>query len=162
MAATSPIGMLENARNLSAIADKAQQSHNSGNAPVALMLGGFKFSLNTAIYQQTQRSTSWEWAAIERFSQLDALQYVGPGEDTVTLPGVIYPDFRGDGTQMGRIRDMANAGKPYQLVGSSGAVLGYWVIQKLDDNRSNMKPDATWRKQEFTITLKYYGPTVSK
>ena len=28
------------------------QSNDSGNAPVLLMLGGFKFSLNTAVFQE--------------------------------------------------------------------------------------------------------------
>ena len=41
------------------------QSNDSGNAPVLLMLGGFKFSLNTAVFQEIQQSNEYGWAAQE-------------------------------------------------------------------------------------------------
>lgn len=60
------------------------QGNSSGNAPVMLMLGGFKFSINTAVFTELQRSTGYRWPAQERMGQYDALQYTGPGEDRIT------------------------------------------------------------------------------
>ena len=103
------------------------QGNNSGNAPVLLMLGGFKFSLNTAVFQEMRRLTSWRWPAQERMGGLDALQCTGPGEDTITLPGVIYPDFKGGNGQLDDLRVIGDAKRPVRLISSSGQILGLWV-----------------------------------
>jgi hypothetical protein len=39
------------------------KANDSGNAPVLLMLGGFKFSLNTAVFREIQQSNEYRWAA---------------------------------------------------------------------------------------------------
>ncbi len=140
--------------------DKALDSfagNNSGNSPTLLMLGGFKFSLNTAVFQEVQRSTSWRWPAQERVGQYDALQFTGPGEDRVTLPGVIYPDFRGGTGQIEDLRKIAKQGKPVRLISGSGAILGLWVIESIDETASNFKPNAAPRRQDFTVTIRKFG-----
>ena len=139
-----------------------QSSNDSGNAPVLLMLGPFKFSLNTAVFQEAERSTEYRWASINRFGQTDALQFVGLGDDIVTLPGVIYPDWKGDAVQVDTLRAIASQGRPLQMMSGTGAVLDYFVIQRISDTRSFFKKDGSFRKQTFSVTLKYYGPNVSQ
>ena len=120
--------------------DKALDSFNgnsSGNAPTMMMLGAFKFSLNTAAFQEVQRSTSWRWPAQERIGQHDALQFTGPGEDRVTFPGVIYPDFKGGTGQIESLRKIARAGKPVRLISAGGAILGLFVIESIDETASS-------------------------
>ena len=131
--------------------------NNSGNAPVLMMLGGFKFSLNTAVFQQMQRSTSYRWPAQERVGKLDALQFTGPGEDRITLPGVIYPDWRGDAEQVDQLRALAARGRPLQLIAASGDILGAWVIESVEEVQSFYKPDGTFRKQEFTVSIRKFS-----
>jgi phage protein U len=133
------------------------QGNDSGNAPVLLMLGGFKFSLNTAVFQELRRLTSWRWPAQERMGQLDALQSTGQGEDTITLPGVIYPDFKGGPGQLDDLRAIGDAKKPVRLISASGQILGLWVIQSVEETASNFKPDGDPLKQEFTITIKKFS-----
>lgn len=140
--------------------DKLLNSFNgndSGNAPSLLMLGGFKFSLNTAVFQEMQRSTSWRWPAQERVGQYDALQFTGPGDDRITLPGVVYPDFRGGIAQVESLRQIAAKGKPVRLISATGEMLGLWVVLSVDETASSFKPDGTPRKQEFTVTIRKYG-----
>ena len=131
--------------------------NDSGNAPVLLMLGGFKFSLNTAVFQELRRSTAYRWEGQQRVGQFDALQFTGPGEDKVTLPGIIYPDFRGDMTQLDQLRDIAGAGRPLGLITSSGEILGAWVVESIEETQSYFKPDGTPLKQEFNLQLRKYG-----
>lgn len=131
--------------------------NDSGNAPTLLMLGGFKFSLNTAVFQEVQRSTSWRWPAQERVGQYDALQFTGPGDDRVTLPGVVYTDFRGGVAQVESLRQIAAQGKPVRLISATGEMLGLWVVLSVDETASSFKPDGTPRKQEFNVTIRKYG-----
>lgn len=145
---------------LTGLADKARgqfTGNNAGNAPTLLMLGGFKFSVNTAVFQELRRHTSWRWPAQERVGQLDALQYTGPGEDNITLPGVIYPDFKGGPKQLDDLRAIGDAGKPVRLISASGDVMGLWVIQSVEEIASGHKQDGSPRKQEFTVSIRKFG-----
>ena len=133
------------------------RGNSSGNAPTLLMLGGFKFSLNTAVFSEVQRSTAYSWPAQQRVGNFDALQFTGPGEDRITLPGVIYPDFRGGTGQLDELREVASAGRPLRLVTSTGAILGVWVIESIEETQSAFKPDGGPRKQEFNLRLRKFG-----
>lgn len=131
--------------------------NDAGNAPTLLMLGGFKFSLNTAVFQEMQRSTSYRWPAQERVGQYDALQFTGPGEDRITLPGTVYPDFRGGYDQVEALRKIALQGKPVRLISATGVMLGVWVIESVDETASSFKADGTPRRQDFTVTIRKFG-----
>lgn len=142
---------------ISGILSSAFQGNDSGNAPVMLMLGGFKFSLNTAAFQRLERSTSYRWPAQQRVGREDALQFTGPGEDRITIPGVVYPDFRGGLFQVETLRAIANDGRPLRLISSGGAILGLWVIESIDEVQSEFKPDGSPRRQEFSLRIRKYS-----
>lgn len=147
-------------QTLTGIAHKLQgqfQGHDSGNAPALLNLGGFKFSLNTAVFQELQRDTAFSWAWQDRIGQHAAGQFTGPGADTITLPGVVYPDFKGGAGQVNDLRALAREGKPLRLITGAGDVLGLWVIESITEGQSAFKPDGTFRRQEFAVTLRMWG-----
>lgn len=121
-----------------------------------MVLGDFQFSLNTIVYQEWQRSTGWKWPSQERFGQLDALQYTGLGEEVLVLPGVLYPNWKGDIDSLDELRGMADDGVPYLLVDSMGYVLGRWVIEKLDEKQTLHDSSGTPRKVEFSLSLKKF------
>lgn len=129
----------------------------TGNAPVLLTLGGFKFALNSAAPQEITRDTAFGWAWQDRIGRPAAGQYVGPGADTITLPGVIAPDFRGGIGQVATLRSMAAEGKPHRLITGTGDVLGLWAIEGVTEGQTHFKPDGTFRRQEFSITLRRWG-----
>lgn len=131
--------------------------NDSGNSPVMLMLGGFKFSLNTAVFQQQQRATHWRWPSQERVGQFDALQFTGPGEDRITLPGVVYPQFRGGYDQVATLRKIGDQGKPVRLISAAGEMLGVWVIESVEETASQFTALGAPRKQEFTVTIRKFG-----
>jgi phage protein U len=129
---------------------------NSGNMPTMMVLGSYQFSINTIVFQEWARKTKWKWPGQERMGQMDALQFTGAENDTLELPGVLYPDWRGDITSLDTLRNMGDDGQPYQLVDSMGYVLGRWVIEGLDEKQSNHKADGTPRKIEFTLSLRMF------
>lgn len=131
-------------------------ANDSGNNPVMMVLGDFQFSLNSIVFQEWQRTTGWKWPAQERFGQLDALQFTGLENDTLQLPGVLYPNWRGDIGSLDDLRQMADAGVPYLLVDSMGYVQGRWVLEKLDEKQAAHDASGTPRKVEFTLALKKF------
>lgn len=130
------------------------------NAPpedVFMALGEYRFSMSTAAYDTFKRETKWRWASQERLNRTPAKQYVGPGEDVITLDGVIYPHYRGGLQQIDRIRDEADRGEPLLLVDGLGYVYDYWVITQLSETHTQLWEAGVPLKQQFSLTLEFYG-----
>lgn len=132
-------------------------------ADVMMMLGTYRFSVSTAAYQQLQRSTAYKWQAQDRVGQREALQYTGPGTDTITLTGVVFPSYTGSTGQLNAMRALASTGLPQILVSGTGRVLGRWVIEKIDEQQGVFARAGVPMRQQFTMQLRKYddGQTVS-
>lgn len=125
-------------------------------AEIMMQLGSFQFGLETAAYQEFQRTTAYTWAAQGRFGQDDALQSTGPGADTITLPGVIYPHFRGGIGQLDAMRSLAGRMEPQTLVDGRGRMLGEWVIEQVDERGTVFAPGGVALRQEFTLKMRRF------
>ncbi|WP_201491286.1 phage tail protein [Pseudomonas paracarnis] len=119
-----------------------------------LSLGMFVFSLSTLAYQELQRQTNWRYASNSRVGAPPALQFVGRGDDTITLPGIILPELAGSVLSLDALRLMANTGKAWPMVEGTGRIYGLWVIESLSETKTVFFRDGTPRRIEFTLTLK--------
>lgn len=119
-----------------------------------MALGMFVFSLPTAAYQELQRQTDWRHASNSRIGAAPARQFVGRGEDAITLPGIIFPELAGSALSLDAIRLMANTGKAWPMVEGTGRIYGLWVIESLSENKTIFFSDGTPRRIEFTLSLK--------
>lgn len=62
---------------------------------VMMALGGYRFSLSTVAYQKLQRTADWRWPTQDRLGAHPVRQYVGPGDQSITLDGTLYPHYLG-------------------------------------------------------------------
>jgi phage protein U len=127
----------------------------SGYVPM-LRLGDFNFSINVAVFQELHRVSEFKWAAQDRFGQSPARQFVGLGDDSITLPGVIYPEWRGSSNAMAQLRSMASQGLPYLMLDAQGHIYGRWVIESIEETRSIFAAFAQPKKIEFVVSLKLF------
>lgn len=123
---------------------------------VMLQLGGFQFGITTAAYQELNRKTSWRWAQQEVVGTRPALQFTGDGEDTITLQGVVFPEYRGGFYQVENLRAQGGFGQPQLLITGAGELLGRWVILDVEERQSVFAGYGRPRKQEFTLQLKRF------
>jgi phage protein U len=135
------------------VAQDAFQRNDSGNVPVMMMLGGFKFSIATAAYTECSRTSKFRWPKIDRYGKLATRQYTGPDEDAITLPGSIYPEWRGGYGQLDDLRNLAAQGRPQRLIDGFGRMLGWWVIEEVTDKQTFHNRDGTPRRMDFMLTL---------
>lgn len=126
-------------------------------ADVMMALGRYRFSIDTAAFEEFTRSQSWRWAAQERLGRVPAQQFIGPGEDRVTLKGVIFPIWRGGLNQTARLSDEAGRGEPLEMVDAFGRGYGRWCITSLSQTRSTFLPGGVPKRIEYTIALIAYG-----
>lgn len=126
-------------------------------ARVMMALGEFRFSIGTAAYQSLTRSASFRWSAQERIGRAPALQFMGPGEETIQLEGAIFPQYRGGAGQVEAMRIMAGKGEPLTLVDGRGRYWGSYVIRQVGEAGSAFLDDGAARKIEFSLELARYG-----
>ena len=118
-----------------------------------MALGQFVFGLDTLTYQELQRSTEWRHPTNSRVGARPARQFIGVGEDTITLTGLQVPEFRGNRRSLDDLRAMADAGKAYALVGGTGVVFGAFVIPRVQETGSVFIAEGIARRVDFTLEL---------
>ena len=116
-------------------------------------LGMFVFETGTLPFASLDRQTDWRYAQAERFDARAATQFIGQGEDKITLAGVLVGGQIGDYAALTRIRSMADAGESYPLVDGIGRVLGNWFIRSLKETQTLFFVDGVQRKSDFSLDL---------
>lgn len=119
-----------------------------------MILGMFPFSLPTLAYQDFQRQTEWRHGSTSRIGTNPARQYLGRGDDSITLTGVLLPGLTGSALTLDALRAMADTGKAWPLIEGTGKIYGLWIIESLGDSRSLFFRDGAARRIEFTLVLK--------
>ena len=119
-----------------------------------LALGMFVFSLSTLAYQELQRQTEWRHPSSSRVGAAPARQFIGRGDDSITLPGIIFPELAGTTLSLDALRLMANTGKAWPMIEGTGRIYGLWVIESLSETKTVFFRDGTPRRIEFTLSLK--------
>ncbi|AZR93241.1 oxidoreductase [Bordetella trematum] len=122
-----------------------------------MALGMFVFSLPTVAYQSLRRSTDWRHASNSRMGTAPGYQFVGRGEDSTTLSGLLIPELAGSAGALALLRRMADTGKAYILVDGSGTVYGPHIIDKIDEDHSEFFFNGQSQRVDFSISLKSVG-----
>lgn len=127
-----------------------------------MRLGTFKFCIYTAAYQELNRTTNYQWGEQAVFGTWDNLQYLGPGEDSQSLTGVVYPEFKGGTGQIDDLRALAATGQPQLLISGTGKILGYWVIGSITEGQTKFAAFGVPRRQEFTVNIRKHSDSAGR
>ena len=117
-----------------------------------MSLGDFVFEVPTLAYDELQRNTAWRHPSAARVGSAPAHQFLGQGDDTITLTGVVYTEI-GNPQSLDTLRSMADAGLAYALVDGDGYVYGQWSINSLSENKSFFDPKGSAKRTGFSISL---------
>ena len=116
-------------------------------------LGQFVFALDNLAFEDMRRTTEWRHPSNSRVSARPARQYVGPGEDKLTLSGLQAPEHFGDRKAVDKLREMGDTGAAFALVNGAGEIFGAWVIESVEENGTIFTIDGVARRVEFTLNL---------
>lgn len=139
----------------------------SGSAPM-LILGPVIFHLKTTPYQSFQRTTSFNWATLQRLNAGSmplskninasgpAAQFISLGEDKIHLEGIIYLQIAESVYYLSFMRYVAGLGIPLPLLGCDGSILGLWLIERIEQKESFFAARGAAQKIEFSLDIKRY------
>lgn len=111
------------------------------------------FQLSTLPHQQIQQSRNWRHVKNERINRSASWQYIGAGDDTITLSGLLYPEITGGEVSLTALTSQAYVGRPWPLIDGVGQIYGMYVITGLNTTRSELDRYGRARKIEFTVTF---------
>ncbi|HUD90230.1 phage tail protein [Sphingobium sp.] len=118
-----------------------------------MALGMFLFELGSLPFEELQHKMDWRHARAPRIGARDATQFVGPGDETVTLSGAVYTELSNGVVSLEDLRAMADQGEAWPLVAGSGRVYGNFVITAIDERQVHLMADGTPRRIDFGIDL---------
>lgn len=118
-----------------------------------LSLGMFVFAMDTLAYDELQRKRAWHFASNGRVGAKDAIQFTGPGLETITLSGSAHIDLADGEVSLDKLIEMSAEGESWPLVDGRGNVLGNFVITAIDQRHRHFLPDGQPRQIDFGIDL---------
>lgn len=116
-------------------------------------LGMFVFAIDTLAFHELQRRANWRHARSPRVGARDATQFVGPGDETISLSGTVYAEISDGRASIDDLRDMAAKGDAYLLITGDGTVVGSFVIEGIDERHAAIMEDGSPRAIDFGIDL---------
>lgn len=119
-------------------------------------LGPFVFALRTAPFETFRRSTAQRWASNARLGKRAVKQHLGPGDDSITLSGTLMPEITGGRAMLDALRIMAATGDAWPFIDGEGTIYGLWIIDSIDEERSELFKDGAARKIAFSVKLDRY------
>ena len=118
-----------------------------------LTFGPVSFQVAEAAYQALTRAARYRTPALERVGSRPAYHFLGPGEESITLTGVIMPTYRGRPAVLDDLRALAGAGEARELTAGTGRVLGRWLLNDVSDERTGLFDNGAARRVAYTLRL---------
>lgn len=118
-----------------------------------MSLGLFVFKLNTLPYQNTSRQVNYGWGTNTRFGQRPVSQFLGLGEEAMTLKGQLLPEVTGGVRYLQALQVMADSGRAWPLIEGSGTIYGMFVIKSIANDNAEFNSSGQARSITFTLNL---------
>ena len=118
-----------------------------------MSLGLFIFMLPTIGFRALKHKRDVRYAANERIGAPDAWQWIGPGEERISLSGDTAYGINHPSLSYSLLNKMMQAGRSYPLIDGLGNVYGQYIILNLDVDKTGFRKFGQARKTDFTIDL---------
>ena len=119
-----------------------------------MAFGPFAFGLSTAAFDELRRQMQFKHGAAVRIGARDAFQFLGPGDEVVTLSGTVAPEVSGTLASITQLENMGRKGMAYVLVDGAGYIYGVYCIESIETTQRYHFPDGTPRRVDFSLALR--------
>lgn len=118
-------------------------------------LGMFIFARQTVPFQTLDRQSSWRHPTNSVVGAMPKAQFTGKESETVTINGKLIPEITGGRFSIKALELMADSGGAFPLIdGGTFEIIGFFVIESMQETRSELFGDGAPRAIDFTLNLK--------
>ncbi len=129
--------------------DQGDTTHDDGTGIVRV------YAAHPVPYQGAAAvSTQLATCGKQSVNRRPSTQFLGPDNDMLTLSGVLMPEITGGRLSLLALEQMAEQGKAWPLIEGSGTIYGMYVIEGLNQTKTEFFRDGMPRRIEFTPSLK--------
>ena len=122
---------------------------------VLAILGMFPFMRQTVPYQSLSRDTSWRHPTNSVVGVMPKTQFIGKDADSIQISCRLIPELTGGSFSIAALRLMADSGGSFPLIeGSTFLLLGFYVIESIHEEQSELFGDGAARAIDFSMQLK--------
>lgn len=118
-----------------------------------MALGMFVFDADTLLYDAMERQRAWRHGRTERFRARAASQFLGPGDDKITISGTLVQELVGQYSAITTLAHMADAGEAYLLMRGDGMIFGKYTIDSMTERHSAIFINGAPRVVGFSLEL---------
>lgn len=117
----------------------------------------FTLSKSNVSYSNLSSNKNYRHAFNERIGSRASQQFLGAGQETITITGTLVPFVAGGRLALHRFQSQADSGLPFPLIESNGTVHGFYVITTISTEESEHVKDGRPKVIEYTITFQRVG-----
>ena len=121
----------------------------------------FIFQTNTLLPQKYSRNRDQKISTNTRIGQQDKLQHLGPGKDTFSLQGSIFPSSNlGTLTSLNALNELAMTGQAQRLIMGDelfGDIIGKFMISNISEGHEYFDKQYNARRIDFSFKLSRQG-----
>lgn len=119
-----------------------------------MSLGRFVFTLPTVVFDQLSHSRDVRFAFNERIGAADAVQFVGPGVEEISLTGVTAHGINNPKISFSLLNQMMQSGDDHPLIDGLGNVFGNYIILSLQLDKTVFNRFGQARRTSWDISLR--------
>ncbi|BBF92345.1 phage tail protein [Blastochloris tepida] len=126
---------------------------------ILMGLGPYRFEVTRHAYEELEHAAEGRWEKHELFGRAPQYQWLGPGEETLTIKGAVIPRYTGEASaaQLRAMQAEVGAGRPLFLVAGTGRVFGAFGLKKVGRTDTYIGPRGDAMKAEFALELVRLG-----
>lgn len=119
-----------------------------------MIYGLMPFMRQTLPYQGLDHNVNYRWASTSRIGTRAASQFLGAGDEKITLSGELRPEITGGTVSLLALKEMADGGRAWPLIAGNGLIYGMYVVEGFTEKHSELLSDGSARKIGFTLSLR--------
>ncbi len=119
-----------------------------------MMVGGVQFMIAPLNIHGHQRESATDYVEKPIVGARQPLEYVGEGQDTVSLFGRLFPKRFGGLTGLIALQAARVSGFPQFVIRGDGIPLGWFVIDHIAERQTYLDVDGVGQVIEFDIILR--------
>lgn len=127
---------------------------------ISMMWGLFPFSVQTMPHEEFEKTTTFKYAENNRIGKSNSLQFMGKGNDEITLKGVLFPMVTGGRNVVDLFKIQSELGIAFPLIESSGRIHGTFVCTSVAETCKYLESNNAPNRIDFTISFKRSGDDI--